>query len=233
MILQYKTDWEEAKNFFKSWWASENERRCGLWATAPRDGFRDLENSKPIRKKSAKDAWRDLVYYRAMSEINNKGTFFGGEAFPQWSSRYSMHKQLGAFLGSEVDFAKTTVWLHPLWTGDTFDYDSLVIDEHNEHYQFAVAEQKAAIDYCKNGKALAPVVTNLSGCGDILAQLRGTEQLLFDVMDRPDEVRLADQALMDKLLEELSAKGLFIVTSCDSEAHARELLKNAENWSRF
>lgn len=42
-------------------------------------------------------------------------------------------------------------------------------------------------------------------------------------MIRPEEVRPA--------LERLSARGLFIETSCKTEAEARELLKNAECWS--
>ena len=44
-------------------------------------------------------------------------------------------------------------------------------------------------------------MTNLSGCGDILALMRGTQRLLYDVIDRPDEVRRADQALMDMQLK--------------------------------
>ncbi len=38
---------------------------------------------------------------------------------------------------------------------------------------------------------------------------------------------------IESALSELSAKGLFIQTTCASEAEARELLKNAEKWSKF
>jgi hypothetical protein len=37
---------------------------------------------------------------------------------------------------------------------------------------------------------------------------------------------------VETALRELSARGLFISTSCKTEAEARELLKNAEKWSR-
>ena len=41
----------------------------------------------------------------------------------------------------------------------------------------------------------------------------------------------AGETFIETALRELSARGLMIATSCETEAQARELLKNAEKWS--
>jgi phosphoglycolate phosphatase-like HAD superfamily hydrolase len=57
---------------------------------------------------------------------------------------------------------------------------------------------------------------------DVLKRVQATGKNLHITLPA-EEVRPA--------LEQLSARGLFIVTGCHTEAEARELLGNAERWS--
>jgi hypothetical protein len=95
-----------------------------------------------------------------------------------------------------LDLDHNTGWLNPILTDpDTFDVKSVALNKNHPNYAFTMrmlarAAQESA------GKSLASVGA-FGGCGDTLASLRGTEQLLLDCIERPDDVREADLYLMD------------------------------------
>jgi len=195
MSLTYKPDWEETKERYRAWWNHEYFGRCGLWVTAPRE---DADEVSP--PQSPDDRWHDLEFSDRSNEHYLSRTFFGAEAFPKWSTLHSRHKNISAFLGCPVTFAEDSVWLDPIWTGDRLDHQTLRLDEHNPDLQYALKEQRHVIERA-GGRFFPEMSCNLSGCGDALEGLRGAERLLYDVMDRPDQVRKADLALMDIWIE--------------------------------
>jgi hypothetical protein len=197
MQLRYKDDWEETQQRYKAWWARENFGRCALAVTAPRDGVPD--EPPPERPPSHADpevAWRDLDYHAAANDHYYRRTFFGGEAFPKWDCGYPGHKGLTAFLGANVTLQERTGWVEPIWTGDALPDEVPQLDEANAYFQFALAEQERAVKEAA-GNSVPGIVCAFGGCGDTLAGLRGTERLLYDLMDTPDQVRHLDLALMD------------------------------------
>ncbi len=194
MELTYKEDWEDTKERFKAWWAHENFGRCGLAVSAPKDDA--PQGELPQRPADHETAWRDLDYYTALNEYNHKRTFYGGEAFPHWRTGYPGHKSMGAFMGCNVELKETTGWLNPIWTNEGFAHESITIDENNRHFQYALKEQRRAVKEA-DGKSFAGICCAFGASGDILAWLRGSDKLLFDVMDRPSEVRDADTALVE------------------------------------
>jgi len=100
-----------------------------------------------------------------------------------------------AFLGCPVTLDFRTGWLDAILTDEDIDYRSLRLDEDEPHFRFALAwARRCARD--ARGKAIAGVGA-FGGSGDTLAGLRGTDRLLYDVVDRPEQVREADQRLMD------------------------------------
>jgi hypothetical protein len=86
--------------------------------------------------------------------------------------------------------------VEPIWTGEKLETDKLKFDENNPHYQFALKWQKFAVKNAR-GSSVPPIVTALGACGDALAWIRGSEQLLYDVLDMPEEVRKADLCLTE------------------------------------
>ncbi|HUU43764.1 MAG TPA: hypothetical protein VMX57_08290, partial [Planctomycetota bacterium] len=193
MNLLYKEDWEATQQRFRAWWAHEYFGRAAIAVRAPRKN--PPPGEEPERPSTPEERWTDLDYISALSDYHAARTFFGGESFPDWGYGYPGNKRLGAFLGCRVTLDFRTGWLDPVLTGDEIDWRSLVLDEDEPHFQFTLRW----LDRCARdagGKAV-PGVGAFGGCGDTLAAVRGTDRLLYDVIDRPDQVREADQHLMD------------------------------------
>lgn len=190
MGLLYKEDWEETKERFKAWWAHEALERCALAVTAPRE---DAPDEPPPR--APEDKWTDLDYWARLREWEFCRTFYGGEAFPVWHPGYPGNKRLAAFLGCRVTLGDETGWLDPVMTGEDLKVEGLSLDVENRHWKFAVEALEFAARESR-GRAI-PSIGAFGGSGDTLSALRGTERLLYDVMDRPEEVGRADRRLME------------------------------------
>jgi len=89
-----------------------------------------------------------------------------------------------------------TGWWHPILTEpDRIDLDAIRLPTDTDAYRFTMRMLGRAVQESR-GKAI-PSIGAFGGSGDTLAALRGTEQLLFDCIERPDQVREAEERLMD------------------------------------
>ena len=194
MSLLFKEDWEETKERYKAWWAGENFGRCGLAVTAPR--AKPIPVPKPPDPKTPEERWMDLDYISAATDYAHSRRFFGGEAFPTWGIGYPGHQTLAAFLGCPTVLQMGTAWSEPILSEqEKIDYQTLQLDENNPYLQFHLKWLGRAAEDSK-GKSIPPVGA-FGGCGDTLSHLRGNERLLFDLVERPQQVREAALRLMD------------------------------------
>src|SRR3989339_36511 len=178
MNLKYKSDWEETKKRYKAWWAHDNNGRCGMWVTARLKGVKPA--MLPEVSSDPEVKWRNLEYHAIKIDNNQKSTFYGGEAFPSWDIGHPGHDSMPVFLGCKVKLEETTGWVNPLCTVEKYETDKLVFNENNPHFRFALKWQKFAVEKAR-GCSVPPVVTALGACGDALAGIRGSEQLLYDI----------------------------------------------------
>lgn len=255
MPLLYKPDWEETKQHFQAWWAGESFERCALAVTAPRAAKNSI--SPPAQPAGPVQRWTDLDYISALNEYEYATTFYGGEAFPIWHGGYPGHTSLPAYLGCPVTLDMETGWWDPLLTEDDWDVTTLRLDPENRWWKFTLAQLQRAIQEAA-GKSIPDLGPALSGCGDILAALRGTDRLLLDVALTPERVQQAEFYLLEKWVEvyntlyalvhqaaggstswfRLWSPGRFYPTSCDfaymiSPKMFRELfLPVIERWSQ-
>jgi hypothetical protein len=213
--LEYKPDWEETKQRFIAWWNREDFGRCGLAVRAPRKGVafakratippvyglrsadEPMDEAAPRYPDAIEDRWLDLDYIRRSNEYRMRRTYYGGEALPVWNAGYPGWDAIWTFLGCPIELAEETGWSRPILHAPRLsDHDcrELVIPPDNRWWQFAERVHRFAVEESR-GKSL-PGIQGIGGCGDTLAALRGTERLLFDVMDCPDSVREFDQYLM-------------------------------------
>ena len=197
MPLKYKEDWDETQERFKAWWAHEYFGRCAMAVTALRTDA--PPDPKPAAPEDPEVLWTDLDYWARRMEWEFRRTYYGGEAFPVWHCGYPGREGLGVFLGCPVTLAETTGWVDPILTGEDFDATALRIDPENRWWRFTLRAHEFAVEQCR-GKAI-PSIGAFGGCGDTLAWLRGSDRLLYDVLDRPERVRAADQHLMDLWIE--------------------------------
>jgi hypothetical protein len=187
MDLLYKADWEGAKERYRAWWAHEVVDRCAIAVTAPKD---DLPPEEPPRApERIEDRWLDLDYLAALNGYHHRRTFYGGEAFPIWHPGYPGWACIPAFLGCPVILKETTGWLDPIISeGDLteHDYRKLTIASDNRWWLLAQEMLRFAVQESR-GKSI-PSIGAFGGCGDNLAALRGTEQLLLDMVHCPHYV---------------------------------------------
>lgn len=198
MSLVYKEDWDEVKQHYQAWWNGEYFGRCALWVTAPRENMPD-NTPRPQEPENPIERWTNLDYISALNEYSHSHTFYGGEAFPIWSPGYPGTGSISTFLGCPLHLEHRTGWHEPILVDDDWDVRELKIDKQNRWWQFTVnLLKRCAVE--SSGKSI-PSIGAFGGSGDTLAALRGTERLLYDVVDCPEKVREADEYLMERWFE--------------------------------
>jgi hypothetical protein len=197
MQLLYKPDWEEAQQHLLAWWAGEAFERCALAVTAPRAAA--PRRSPPPVPADPVQRWTDLDTIAARNEYEHSTTFYGGEAFPIWSGGYPGHVSIPTFLGCPLSLDMETGWWDPVLLGESWEIQSLRLDREGRWWQFGMQlMRRAAQESC--GKSI-PSTGAFGSCGDTLAALRGTMQLLYDVALQPDLVRETELYLMEQWIE--------------------------------
>ena len=199
MGLLYKPDWEQTKENYKAWWEHEYFGRAAIFVTAPKDG---ASIKPPPLPEKVEDRWLDFDYLAASNEYRMKTTFYGGEAFPDWNPGYPGNDWHAAYLGCKVELAEDTGWAYPtIADGElvSHDYNNQILDKNGDNWKFFRAVRELAAHEAK-GKGI-PGNFALGGCGDTLAAIRSSEQLLYDVMDCPEYVREFDIYLMKQWME--------------------------------
>ena len=183
----FKEDWNKCKERFKAYWEGEILDRCCIAVTAPRN--------KPLDSKTELRQARDLVQKWTDSEfrLNNmmyefSHTYYGGDALPNfWID-------LGpgipaAFMGSGYDLGEDCIWFDRKHIIKDWDNKpELRFDENTEMFKLL---HNMTEYFCKNAKERFLVsMTDLGGTLDIAAYFRGAQELLYDLIDHPDEVKL-------------------------------------------
>ena len=110
--------------------------------------------------------------------------YFHGDAWPRWWPNFGPGIAAG-FLGAKVHPVPGTVWFEPAEQGPIEKLE-LVHDAGNPWWERVSALTRRAVE--RWGSQVTVGHTDLGGNLDILASLRTTEQLLFDVSDAPGEV---------------------------------------------
>jgi len=194
MRLTHKDDWEETMERLRLWWKHEYFGRCALAVTAPRDN--PTKQPAPPHPTTVREMWYDLDAIAARNEYEFSRVFYGGEAIPMWHAGYPGIAGIPTILGCPFDLDMDTGWHEPLLTDpDGFDVRELRLDENHPAYRYHFAVLTRAMRETP-GKSFPSMGAFYHG-GDTLAALRGTEQLLFDCIERPDMVRDAEDWLMD------------------------------------
>ena len=202
MHLLYKDDWPAAETRLRAYWANAAVDRAAIGVTAPRAEPLPGPPAPPSPTDLA-SRWTDPEYLIGSAEAAFRATHFGGEAVP------SLFVNLGpgilaAYLGSEPTFDDSTVWF-----GELPDFDwgcPPQFDPGNVWWRTTRRITEACAEALA-GKALVGV-TDLGGGSDVLAALRGTQNLLLDLVLNPGPVgewmdHLA--ALWCRLYDELHA----------------------------
>lgn len=175
-----KPDWTAAQEAWEAWWRGEG---LALHVTAPREQSL-WDAPPPPAPPDLETQWLDPEYRLQQQEHAIANTYFGGVAFPMFDTQIGPGS-LGLFLGCGGRLAETTVWYDPVITDPEahpplrFSPQGYWWNAHLRLIEAAVA--RASGRYLVS---LPDLIENL----DTLAQLRGPQTVLLDLVERPEWV---------------------------------------------
>ncbi len=185
-VLAYRPDWEEARDRLTRWWNGENFGRAALQITVPRPHPAEHVEPAPIPAGVVCERYtaQDLDLRVNLARRGCINTYYLGEAVPYHAPGDLGPGTLSLFLGCHGTEMPTTVWFEPCIA----DADEIVpeYDADNPYWMFCQEAHRGTLPFSR-GRFLQQFPDLIEGL-DTLAALRGTEELLMDLLDRPEWV---------------------------------------------
>lgn len=187
--LSLKPDLEETHKRWEAYWAGDMMDRPIVLATAPREGAHFVQGS----------TYKDRMFGDLESAIerglhNATGTFYGGEAVPQFWLSFGCD-EIAAFCGVadlvSSDAGADTYWSLPL----IHDWDTafpIQLQEDEPLWQRMLSFYRLASDRLGGQMLLMPI--DFHSNMDLLLAARGAENLCLDLLDCPETI---DRAMED------------------------------------
>lgn len=169
-------DWDGARAKLEAWWEGKG---CALDVRAPKDEPWEVLPIPPP-PETPEQMWTD-VQTRVDFQMAQLGQlWYGGAAFPYLDTELGPGS-LGLFLGCEPGFAWNTVWYEPcLENLET----PIRMDPENRWFQLHLDFRRRAIEAAQ-GRVLVGIPDLIENL-DTLAQMRGPQELMFDLVEEPD-----------------------------------------------
>lgn len=187
--MHYKEDWILTQKKFKSWWAGELKEQPIIQVTSPR---------RKINNKYSWDIWT-LIRYRsnpaiAIAEFEKycQNTFFGGESFPNFWINLGPGC-MAAYLGVTPRITQDTVWIED--SKDWKELWQLKIAPDNAWWKLTREVASLAVE--KGAGKFFVGMPDMGGPMDIAASLRGTNNLLSDLMENPESVKKLTSQILE------------------------------------
>ncbi|MCL2546714.1 MAG: trimethylamine corrinoid protein 2 [Oscillospiraceae bacterium] len=184
-----KSNLSETQAMFEQWWRRENAQRPMMqvraWLAEPTAKFNVPENYTAEQHHSD----IDIIMPRFLNEIHSME--FRCEAVPNLNINFGPGS-LAAYMGSEPRFEYDTVW-YTECIKCVENYQNLQFDPENYWFKrhFALAAEAKRRSNDQFYVCMPDIVENI----DIIAAMRGPEDMCFDLFDSPEHVkRLIDSA---------------------------------------
>ena len=209
----YKVNMEAAKEKFRNYWAHKNTGRPLMCVIARRPEVERYSDGTPVEggyldqicqgkyyNMPEELKWKDMEdKYQNPQRIVDRYRYFCqthaflGESFPNLNIDFGPGS-LASYLGSEIGFKEDTVWFNKCldgWDG----VPKLTFDPENKWF-------KKHLQLAKDCQALAGDdfyvdMPDLMENIDVLASLRGAQDILFDLLDEPEMIGERIQEVTD------------------------------------
>jgi 5-methyltetrahydrofolate--homocysteine methyltransferase len=202
-------DWQRIEQDWTSWWAGELERPLLTLEITEPDPAHDWSQLSKWGLETPVDQVLDNAQHIL------KATHWLGDAYPKWWVNYGPGT-MAAFLGSRLSYTPDTTWFWPLEDVQSLADIHPVYDPANPWWRRVLELTRWAVE--RWSKQVLVGTTDIGGNLDILASLRKSEKLLFDLTDQPGEV--------DRLSREITAlwlryyDELYAITSSSGRGNA-------------
>jgi len=199
-MLQYKDDWEKAKENLSAFWQGEDIGRPCMIVFAPRKdsdvAFPELqwgpwtgglENFADDDDDAIRKWWTDPQQNYDRMTFWFEKTYFGGEAVSETYTNGGA-SAAAAFFGSKPIFKKTSVWYSEVikdWALWKWEFD----EEKNEWWN-TINEIIVYLNERASGKYFVGM-PEFGNAADNLSLMRGMDNLALDCMENPEYIEQA------------------------------------------
>ena len=182
----WKENWEESKQRFRKWWSNDGFV-VGMWGgignTILHEPTSDPGWLTDGEERVRRSEWRAESIHYGMAR-----TSFAGDILPIANCNIAVGS-LALFLGGDVSFNNHAAWLEPIYNNvEISDIPSFKIHPENEWLKIADETYSSLKKYSSNKYMMGcqSLCENL----DVFTSLRGTEQIMIDMIEEPDWVDL-------------------------------------------
>jgi len=190
--MEYKTgirfsdeQYEQLRKTYRKWWAGELKRPIVPIITGGYESSIAPTKAPLLKFPTAWDFSIDPRQFIEAHTYELSRQKFHGEAFPIFYTQRFGAGVMAAFLGCKPTPAENTIWFLPEKETPIeelhFEYE-----ENNVYLRRVINTLEAAMEVW-HGQVVVGM-PDLGGIMDVLASFRGSENLLFDLYDNPDEV---------------------------------------------
>lgn len=176
----FKETYKSALNEYEKFWERTNTKRPIVNMTY------NIPGAKPYRDPiTVEEKWLDIDYKYNFHKHRMKTTGHIAEGIPMRFSNYGPGC-LAAAIGGEYKLAFNTVWFDSVQLVKDWEAPpNIAFDEDSPLWRNLKKEQER---YSEDPDVHFSV-TDIGGILDVVASLRGTENLLYDLYDYPEEVK--------------------------------------------
>lgn len=179
--MYYKDNWDETFKHFDAFWNKSYEKRCNLAIRLPRKEPR--KTLKELHADSLEQRYMDPEYLYRNAWNNIMGCDYLAEGLPNMFTYFGTAAQCSYF-GQEPKFAEDTIWFDPILNEP--DASLLKYDESEKVLNKHLDITKYLVDHA--GDEFMVGMNDNCGIIDALAELRGPQELLMDLIEEPEFV---------------------------------------------
>ena len=202
----WKDNWEDSRRHYLDWWAGQG-LVITMWEHLRKEGAPHEMVTAAPPTKDLEQYWFDPAWRSADLHYTLSRTSFKADILPVANTHLGPGS-LAAILGAELDGREDTIWIHPRAEAG----DAIVLDENNRWWKLHLDLIKACKRHAQ-GRYFVGCPDLIEGL-DTLAGLRGSQPVLMDLIDRPEELERQVQAVnniwfevFERIYQEINVNG--------------------------
>ncbi len=174
-------NWDEIKQRYEQYWNRQNKTPL-LSVTAPKKG-KSYDYPEPI---DSNQFWFDADWIVGACRAGNETTYFAGDAYPCVSPSLGTGL-MSALLGLPLNYNESSSWVEHKH-GGLSQFTDFTLDKSNFYFKKMEEILTKFAEDAKNGDYIVGMV-DLNTLFDGVASLVGAEDLCYELLDNPDEVK--------------------------------------------